>query len=62
MQDKIEELERLIEASEVSHHECAALITLLRQIKFYVSFKANSGDLYAQNLAQQIMKESSNVA
>lgn len=62
MQDNIEKLERLIEASEVSHKECAELITLLRQVKFYVALKATAGDLYAQNLKQQIMPGESNVA
>lgn len=62
MQDRIEELERLIEASEVSHNECAAMITLLRQMKFYVDFKANTGDLYASQLRDQILKGVSNVA
>lgn len=57
MLDNIEKLEHLIEASEVSHSECAELITLLRQMTFYVAFKATSGDLYAMNLRSQIMKE-----
>lgn len=57
MQDRIDQLERMIEASEVSHQDCAALITLLRQVKYYVDFKASHGDLYAVNLRGQILKE-----
>lgn len=56
MLDNIEKLEHLIEASEVSHTECAELITMLRQMKFYVAYKATSGDLYAKNIRDQIMR------
>lgn len=57
MQDQISELKLLIEASEVSHEKCAELITMLTQAQFYIAFKAQTGDLYAQNLKSQIMKE-----
>ncbi len=62
MFDRISELERIVEASEVSHHECAALVTLLEQLKYYVDFRANRGDLFAVNLRDQILKEVTHAA
>ncbi len=52
--DNLTLLERLIESSPVSHSKCAELITLIRQMEFYSRFNAGRGDLYAQNIQEQV--------
>lgn len=52
--DNILLLKTLIEESQVSHEKCAELVTMISQMDFYVQFKANTGDLYAQNIVEQV--------
>lgn len=51
--DNITLLKQIVEESSVSHEKCAELLTMLSQMDFYVSFKANAGDLFAQNVVGQ---------
>ena len=51
--DNIELLKRIVEESSVSHEKCAELLTMIRQMDFYIGFRAMRGDLYAQNVEVQ---------
>lgn len=57
MHHKIKQLVLMVEQSEVSHRECAELVTLVKQMEFYVGERAAMGDLYAANIAEQLGRE-----
>jgi hypothetical protein len=50
----IEVLRRIIAESNVSDRQYAELDTVIKQIEVYATFKASRGDLFAQNLVDQL--------
>ena len=47
-------LKELAERAEISDRKNAELQVALQQIAFYLAHKAGTGDLYAQNLVDQL--------